>query len=194
MSNVRTYTAKECAVFQRSNAKHGELSNYHMEFPFQAGPVWASTVENVFQGAKATELEVQLEILAAGVPGDANAIAWRWPRIKIREDWDQVRLQVMRASLLLKYRAHTERLSAVLEATGDLHIVEKSKRDRYWAAVPQKGEGKGTLVGVNALGRLWMQIRGWVRDDPRELARQTEMAEQTMREMFPHLIIEEQSA
>jgi hypothetical protein len=49
-----------------------------------------------------------------------------------------------------------ESFGAVLLATGDAAIVERSSKDRYWGAVES---ADGTLEGQNVLGRLLMELR-----------------------------------
>jgi hypothetical protein len=51
------------------------------------------------------------------------------------------------------------RFSELLLNTGDLPIVEQSRKDRFWGAVPVEGK----LVGANVLGRLLMELRETVR-------------------------------
>jgi len=53
----------------------------------------------------------------------------------------------------VKLHAHWEKFGALLIATEDLPIVEESHRDRFWGAVPQRGDPE-LLVGQNQLGIL----------------------------------------
>ena len=50
----------------------------------------------------------------------------------------------------------------LLLATGDLNIVEDSRKDDFWGAVPD-GD---LLVGSNVLGRLLMELRELVKSSP----------------------------
>lgn len=76
-----------------------------------------------------------------------------------RTDWDRVRTTVMRWALRAKLYCN-RRFYDLLLATGDEPIVENSRKDRFWGAVP---EPDGTLVGKNVLGRLLMELRDDVR-------------------------------
>ena len=46
----------------------------------------------------------------------------------------------------------------VLESTGELPIVEDSRKDKFWGAIQSK-ENPELLIGTNALGRLLMKLR-----------------------------------
>jgi len=71
--------------------------------------------------------------------------------VKIREDWDDVRVNVMRTGLQAKFTQHVK-LRALLLSTGDSIIVENSPRDSFW------GIGKDG-AGQNMLGKLLMEVR-----------------------------------
>jgi len=62
----------------------------------------------------------------------------------------------MRWVLRVKLAQHMKRFGAVLLATGEAPIVERSSKDRYWGAVESRD---GTLEGQNVLGRLLMELR-----------------------------------
>jgi predicted NAD-dependent protein-ADP-ribosyltransferase YbiA (DUF1768 family) len=44
-----------------------------------------------------------------------------------------------------------------LAETGDKNIVENSAKDSFWGAIPN--EAKTQFIGINALGRLLMELR-----------------------------------
>ena len=50
--------------------------------------------------------------------------------------------------------------SSLLFSTGDKPIVEESRKDNFWGA---KIDDDKTLIGVNALGRLLMELRAELR-------------------------------
>lgn len=66
----------------------------------------------------------------------------------------------MRWCLRVKLAHNWSAFADLLLATGDLPIVEHSRKDAFWGAIET---GSGTLVGVNALGRLLMELRESVR-------------------------------
>ena len=64
--------------------------------------------------------------------------------------------KVMRWCLRVKLAQIWDEFSRLLLATGDRPIVEESRKDEFWGA---KVVNTDTLVGVNALGRLLMELR-----------------------------------
>ena len=69
----------------------------------------------------------------------------------IRDDWEDVKIDVMRKCLKAKFTQHAK-LKNLLLSTGDAVIIEDSPRDDFW------GIGKyGT--GKNWLGKLLMETR-----------------------------------
>ena len=54
-----------------------------------------------------------------------------------------------------------DKFSKLLLETGDLPIVEDSRKDDFWGAKPEDEE---ILVGANVLGRLLMQLREQVKN------------------------------
>lgn len=68
-----------------------------------------------------------------------------------RQDWDAVKVGIMRNILRAKAEQH-EYVRRKLLATGDRELVEDSWRDDFW------GWGFDGL-GQNMLGKLWMQVR-----------------------------------
>lgn len=83
-----------------------------------------------------------------------------------RPDWDGVRVKIMRWCLRAKLLQNWETFSDLLLATGERPIVEDSRKDDYWGA---KGGEANLLAGRNVLGRLLMELRELVRNDPARL-------------------------
>lgn len=78
----------------------------------------------------------------------------RWLR---RDDWDDVKVDIMREILRAKVEQH-EYVRRKLLATGDRELVENSWRDDFWGWGPNRD-------GQNLLGKLWMEIRAWLRSE-----------------------------
>lgn len=77
--------------------------------------------------------------------------------MKMREDWEAIKIDVMRYCLQEKFSAGSD-LAAKLIATGDCELVEGNTwGDVFW------GVCRGT--GENRLGRLLMErreeLKGW---------------------------------
>ena len=67
-----------------------------------------------------------------------------------------------------------------LHETGGAPIIEVSRNDSFWGAVP----AHDTFIGTNLLGRMWMAIRRIER--ARSPALQTWPQDQSI-ELWPHL-------
>lgn len=169
----RSYDKREVASFSLTNAPLGELSNFHPRMPLlvptEAGLIRLDSSETWYQADKFRDRpEVQDEVIKAanahknGPRGGKDAARAR--NDLVSDDWTKGRsVQSMRYVLRLKYAQHREAVGAALDATGDRPIVEFSRHDAFWGAKPDGGNG---LRGVNALGRLWMEIREARRQDP----------------------------
>lgn len=75
-----------------------------------------------------------------------------------RDDWDAVKVDIMRDILRAKADQH-EYVRRKLLATGDRELVENSWRDEYWGWGPARD-------GQNMLGKLWMEVREALRSLP----------------------------
>ncbi|SDC07574.1 conserved hypothetical protein, ribA/ribD-fused [Bradyrhizobium brasilense] len=75
-----------------------------------------------------------------------------------RPDWDAIKVDIMRDILRAKAAQH-EYVRRKLLATGERELIEDSWRDDFWGWGPNRD-------GQNMLGKLWMQIRGELRDQP----------------------------
>jgi ribA/ribD-fused uncharacterized protein len=75
--------------------------------------------------------------------------------VRIRSDWNDVRIDVMRRCLYAKF-TQNETLRDILLATGDAMIVENSPRDSFWG-IGKSGDGS------NWLGVLLMELRTTLR-------------------------------
>jgi ribA/ribD-fused uncharacterized protein len=75
-----------------------------------------------------------------------------------RDDWDDVKIDVMRKILRAKVAQHAYVLRK-LRKTGERQLIENSWRDAFWGWGPNRD-------GQNMLGKLWMEIRESLRADP----------------------------
>lgn len=74
--------------------------------------------------------------------------------IGIREDWDNIKVEVMLYGLRYKFSESNPKLRQQLLNTGDSHIQEGNWWcDMYWGVCLKTG------VGENNLGKLLMQVR-----------------------------------
>lgn len=157
-----------------------EFSNFYKAAFELDGKSWPTT-EHYFQAAKFPDHPEYQEIIRnCSTPGKCFTIAQqkkkggyavKWavnPKtgdnrllndiitqykdtVRIRVDWDDVRISVMTKCLTAKF-SQNECLKNLLLSTGKKHIIEDSPRDDYW------GIGKNNN-GQNHLGRLLMEVR-----------------------------------
>jgi predicted NAD-dependent protein-ADP-ribosyltransferase YbiA (DUF1768 family) len=83
-----------------------------------------------------------------------------------RPDWDRVRVHVMRWCLRVKLAQNWNTFSRILLDTGDVSIVEESRKDSFWGA---KAINEETLVGRNILGRELMGLREKIRTKEKDI-------------------------
>lgn len=146
-------TRQHCSMQQKGTimikylqGKHAFLSNFYPATFHFMGKKYKSS-EHFYQAAKAITSEQAHSIRNAPSP----AIARRRGRtIKIRDDWDKIRINVMRLALELKFREHG--LGKKLIATKDKFIAEENNwGDQFW--------GQVNSCGSNMLGLLLMKLR-----------------------------------
>jgi hypothetical protein len=121
------------------------LSNFYI-YPFYAGGKQWQTSEHLFQALKTTIPSEREWVRQAPTPAEAKS---RGRRVTLRSDWNDIRLNVMRYCLKVKFDSP---LGQKLKATGDAILVEGNTwRDTYW--------GMCNGVGENHLGKLLMELR-----------------------------------
>lgn len=153
---VRTYRIGECISFRKTNEPYGGLSNMAGGFPLRVNGVLIHSSEALYQACRFPHLpDVQLLILREKSPMTAKMVS-KPHRHRSRQDWDRIRVRVMRWALRVKLAMHWDKFSQLLLSTESRAIVEDSRRDDFWGALHR---GEDTLVGMNVLGRLLMELR-----------------------------------
>ena len=165
---TRTYSRKDSVVFLKTDAPFGGLSNMAGGYPIQVNGVRILTSEALYQVCRFPHLpDVQKLIIGQVSPMTAKMRSKPY-RKDSRPDWDQVRVRIMRWSLRMKLANNWNTFSALLLKSGDRPIVEESRKDDFWGAkVVDDGD---TLVGMNVLGRLLMELREQVKQQGRNAA------------------------
>ena len=124
------------------------LSNF-FECDFEFMGVTYKTSEHFFQAAKATNLKSAQKIIDAKTPADAKA---KGRAIVIRKDWEDVKIDVMRFALRLKFQDKV--LRELLLETGDAILEEGNTwHDTFF------GVDASSRYGQNWLGKLLMELR-----------------------------------
>jgi N-glycosidase YbiA len=136
--------------------KFGEFSNFS-SFPITLGGSRWPTSEHYFQAQKFDDPAYREKIRNANSPMLAARLG-RDRKQKLRRDWESAKDSIMRAAVLAKFTQHTE-LRDLLLSTGNAKIVEHTENDDYWG---DGGDGRGK----NMLGRILMQVREQLREEP----------------------------
>ena len=170
-SQIRTYDRSSSVVFLKTKEAFGGLSNMAGGFPLLVNGVRICTSEALYQACRFPHLpDVQGLIIAQRSPMTAKMKGKPY-RHDSRRDWNRVRVNVMRWCLRVKLAQNWEFFSKLLLDTGDLPIVEQSRKDDFWGARPLDDR---TLVGMNVLGRLLMELREFVKAEPEKNLRRVE--------------------
>lgn len=126
---------------------------------FYPADVWLDyelypSVEHAYQAAKTSDLDQRKVIRDLKTPGDAKRLGRRIP---LREDWEDVKLQIMYNLVWRKFKHHPE-LGQKLLGTGDVQLVEGNRwGDTFWGTCLGKGE--------NHLGKILMMVRYELREE-----------------------------
>lgn len=150
--------------YKRDRENFGFLSHFHPGTIVVDGENWP-TVEHFYQAQKSPIMAYRNAIRAAEHPGHVKRLSasplgkarltkgsWFTKNGKSwREDWQVVRLDLMRRGDQAKYTQNPD-LAALLLATGDADLIEDADNDAFW------GIGKDGL-GLNWAGRILMEIR-----------------------------------
>lgn len=154
--NRRTYSRKEAIVFRKTKEEFGGLSNMATGFPLKVNGLRIFTSEALYQACRFPHLpELQRVIIGQRNPMTAKMKS-KPHRGETRADWDRVKVKIMRWCLRVKLAQNWTKFSRLLLETGDRPIVEESSRDDFWGAKVVDGQ---TLMGINVLGRLLMELR-----------------------------------
>ncbi|WP_211232645.1 NADAR domain-containing protein [Marinobacterium litorale] len=166
-SQIRVYDPAVSVVFLKTNERFGGLSNMAPGFPLRINGIPIRTSEALYQACRFPHMpDVQRRILDEHSPMTAKMRTKPF-RSQSRPDWDNVRVKIMRWCLRVKLAQNWHTFSELLLATEDRPIVEQSRKDDFWGAKVTKN---GTLVGMNVLGRLLMELREQLKsEDPESL-------------------------
>lgn len=146
---------KKVINFYSTKDAYGCFSNFSAH-PFRLNNKIWKTSEHYFQAQKfaGTEHEEELRLV------DSPMVVARMGRDRkrpLRQDWEEVKDDIMREALRAKFTQH-EDLKKILLETGDAELVEHTTNDNYWG---DGGDGKGK----NMLGKLLMELREELRKE-----------------------------
>lgn len=170
-SQVRTYDPAASIVFLKTKERFGGLSNMAAGFPLRVNGIQIRTSEALYQACRFPHMpDVQRRIIDERSPMTAKMRSKPF-RKNSRPDWDAVRVKIMRWCLRVKLAQNWKEFGRLLLATGDRPIVEQSRKDDFWGA---KVAEDGSLVGMNVLGRLLMELREQLKGEEAESLRAVE--------------------
>ena len=157
-ASKRTYHSADVVQFRKTREHFGGLSNMCAGFPLVVNGVRIRTSEAIYQACRfPSRPDIQRLIIDQSSPMTAKMKSKPYRHLT-RSDWDASRIVVMRWVLRLKLAQNFERFGRILEESYPKPIVEDSRKDAFWGAIPLRNDDN-TLIGVNALGRLLMELR-----------------------------------
>lgn len=136
---------------------HGDykgLSNFAAALVHYGGRPYPS-VEHGFVAAKSFDIKFQEKIskLKSTQVGYAKKLG---REIKIREDWDEARIPIMKQLLIQKFTINN--YNELLLSTGDLELIEGNFwHDNFWGDCMCKQCKE--IKGQNNLGKILMELR-----------------------------------
>jgi N-glycosidase YbiA len=163
--------------FYSEKDEYGEFSNFYpssitvdyIEYPTSEHYYQSEK----FRGKDATPLDLEYALVVGTVntPSKSKILAgqktgggypwklalnevikrYRDQEVKLRDDWEDVKDNVMRLAVYVKFSTH-EKLKKVLLSTEDKMLVEHTPRDSYWG---DSGNGSGE----NMLGKILVETR-----------------------------------
>jgi N-glycosidase YbiA len=127
------------------------LSNFHM-IPIEYEGITYPSTEHAYQAAKTLDQADRRAIAALKYPGAAKKAGYK---VKLREDWESIKLRVMEEVIAVKFQ--DRHLRQKLLDTGNKELVESNNwGDKYW--------GSCNGVGENHLGKILMKIRSNIKE------------------------------
>jgi ribA/ribD-fused uncharacterized protein len=135
------------------------LSNFHPSPIWVDDRLWPS-VEHAYQAAKTDNPNWQERIRNEPSPKEAK---WYGKRFPPREDWEEIKLQVMADLVGVKFAPGTAMANDLLR-TQEARLTEGNWwHDNYWGVCLGCSRHVGPADGQNWLGRLLMRQRDVLR-------------------------------
>lgn len=138
-------------LFYGRKDDYGWLSNFERS-PQLVDGITYSTNEHYYQSQKARDIYYMTWIADAPTPYAAMKAGRALRPEELREDWEDVKYEIMLKGLRAKF-SQNEELKCKLLSTGDFSIHENSPTDMIWG-----------IKGKDMLGRLLMRVRKELRE------------------------------
>lgn len=146
-------------VIDKFSDDYDFLSNFY-PVVIQSGGIKFKTVEHAYQASKSSDHNIWMKIsnLDADEAGKAKHIG---RKVKLRKDWDMLKISVMRRFLMEKFTKNVTLRKKLLE-TGNAFLIEGNYwHDNYWGDC--KCEKCKNMTGGNQLGLILMKIRNEIK-------------------------------
>lgn len=141
--------------FWGKNSKYFEFTNFYMRSIQIDNILWPSS-EHYYQANKFIQKEIINEILSQKYPMAVYKLANVTYKNNIRENWNEIKIDVMRKVLREKFSQHEDLKKLLLETDDDI-LIENSPYDSFWGV---GGFGNKYIEGTNNwLGKILMDIR-----------------------------------
>lgn len=138
-------------MISKFDDEYAFLSNFYSAPVLYNGLVFANN-EAAFQAQKCPYRSIEFTFIDN--PGTAKRLG---RKVKIREDWEEIKDRVMYEVCLCKFTQHEDLKKKLLE-TGSEELIEGNYwHDCYWGVC--EGQGK------NKLGKILMKIREELRKE-----------------------------
>jgi len=135
------------------DGKYAFLSNFY-HAPFTYDGIEYPTNEHFFQAMKTLDQEERKKIAAAATPGKAKRMG---RQVQLREDWEEIKIDIMRLGVSLKFHAHPD-LAQKLVETNDAYLIEGNTWcDQIWGSC--NCSHHKNIPGRNLLGQILMEER-----------------------------------
>jgi ribA/ribD-fused uncharacterized protein len=141
--------------FYTTNDEFGKFSNFS-KHGVELDGLWWKTTEHYFQAQKFLDQEYKEKIRVAATAKEAANLG-RSRKIPIRNDWEEIKDNVMKKAVLEKFQTHGK-LKELLLSTGNEQLVESAPSDYYWGC-GSDGTGK------NKLGVILEEVRDQLRNE-----------------------------
>lgn len=159
---IDTYLKNECITFRKINDAYGGLSNMSKGYPIEIEGEIFTRSEQLYQAFRFSDhINIQRDIQNEDNQFKAKLISKKYRDKHTRNDWDDVRVDIMDLCIRMKLKCNWQSFGDLLLETEDKNIVEDSHRDRFWGCVKDKNE---QFIGSNVLGKLLMKLRGELKE------------------------------
>jgi ribA/ribD-fused uncharacterized protein len=140
------------------------LSNFHIQQIVYDGAVYTST-EAAYQASKTNIPEIKEQIRLSS-PSSARKMG---QAVTLRKNWENVKEQIMREVVTLKFEASCELTMKLLE-TGEAYLVEGNiwHDNFYGICIKKNCPTCQDKIGKNILGKILMEIRYNIRQNIRQ--------------------------